>query len=133
MFRERYGNVVEGPKEWRELSTTTSEVYRWNGGSTYVQNPPYFEDMPREPGAVSDVSGPRILTLLSDSITTDPISPAAPLHPDSPAAPHLTEPPVRPGELTSSRAAPGTHELLHLATSATTRTHNKHHPAPKTL
>jgi len=128
MFRERYGNVFEGPKEWRDLATTNSEVYRWNGGSTYVKNPPYFEDMPREPGAVSDVTGGRILTLLADSITTDHISPAGSIKRDGPAGEYLLEHQVRPGDFNSYGARRGNHEVMMRGTFANIRIKNETAP-----
>ncbi|MFN4090645.1 MAG: aconitate hydratase AcnA, partial [Alphaproteobacteria bacterium] len=128
MFRTRYANVFEGPKEWRELSSTTSEVYRWNGGSTYVQNPPYFEEMPREPGAVSDVTGARVLTLLGDSITTDHISPAGSIKRDSPAGSYLLEHQVRPTDFNSYGARRGNHEIMMRGTFANIRIKNETAP-----
>ena len=73
MFRKRYANVFEGPAEWRKVKTTTGLTYKWSPGSTYVKNPPYFENMPKEPGKLTDVRKARILGLLGDSITTEHI------------------------------------------------------------
>jgi len=76
MFKKRYGNVFQGPKEWQKIETTTGQTYKWNPGSTYVQNPPYFVGMPKQPGKLNDIVKARELAILGDSITTDHISPA---------------------------------------------------------
>src|SRR5260221_13817836 len=68
MFRKRYGNVFEGPPEWRTIQAPESETYKWNPGSTYVQNPPYFVGMPKTPSKLSDIHGARELAILGDSI-----------------------------------------------------------------
>ena len=75
MFQERYGDVFKGPTQWQAIRVEAgSDTYRWNSGSTYVQNPPYFEGMTADPKPVGDVKGARILAQLADSITTDHIS-----------------------------------------------------------
>src|SRR5690606_21143551 len=125
MFRSRYGNVFEGPEEWRELRTGGSETYRWSAGSTYVKRPPYFEDMQPEPGEVTDVFGARNLALLGDSITTDHISPAGSIKRDSPAGEYLIEHQVRPAEFNSYGSRRGNHEVMMRGTFANIRIRNE--------
>src|SRR5260370_17016889 len=74
-FARRYGNVFEGPPEWRAVSGAGGITYDFQDRSTYLAHPPYFENMPKEPGPVHDVVGARELTIFADTITTNPISP----------------------------------------------------------
>ncbi|HTR72282.1 MAG TPA: aconitate hydratase, partial [Solirubrobacteraceae bacterium] len=76
MFRRSYGEVFEGDERWNGLEVPAGERFEWAEDSTYVRLPPYFEDMPAEPGPVADIEGARVLALLGDSVTTDHISPA---------------------------------------------------------
>src|SRR5207248_704141 len=79
------GNVSEGPPEWRQVTGAGGLTYDFEDRSTYLALPPYFENMPKEPGAVSDVIGARELAIFGDSITTDHISPAGSIKTESPA------------------------------------------------
>ena len=76
IFKKRYADVFKGDTNWRKIKTVESETYRWNMSSTYVQNPPYFEGMKKEPEPIVDVVDARILAMFGDKITTDHISPA---------------------------------------------------------
>ncbi|CAE7257496.1 acnA, partial [Symbiodinium microadriaticum] len=91
MFKARYANVFEGPEEWREIDSGSGMTYMWNDGSTYVQYPPFFEEMKAEPEAMGDIAGARALAMLGDSITTDHISPAGAIKKESPAGEYLIE------------------------------------------
>ena len=96
MFRSRYADVLKGTKEWQAIQTSGGLTYSWNDGSTYVQNPPYFEGMTREvPDVASNIEGARLLALLGDTITTDHISPAGSIARETPAANFPTEHQVR--------------------------------------
>jgi len=88
-FTERYSDVYKGPEEWQALSVEGTEVYAWNADSTYVQEPPFFVDMPAEPSPIAPIEGARLLALLGDSVTTDHISPAGAIPKDSPAGNYL--------------------------------------------
>ncbi|MEK9597805.1 MAG: aconitate hydratase AcnA, partial [Alphaproteobacteria bacterium] len=71
LFQSRYADVFTGPAEWQQIQSTNSLTYNWDGDSTYVQNPPYFEGMTAEvPDTASDIVQARILAVLGDSITT---------------------------------------------------------------
>jgi len=128
MFKARYGNVFHGPDEWRAIETTTGETYVWDGGSTYVQNPPYFVGMAKEPGAVSDIHKARPLAILGDSITTDHISPAGSIKKDSPGGAYLLEHQVRPLDFNSYGARRGNHEVMMRGTFANIRLKNEMAP-----
>ncbi len=125
MFRARYGNVFEGPEQWRTIQTAPSETYEWNVGSTYVQNPPYFEDMKAEPDPVEDIHGARLLAKLGDSITTDHISPAGSFSKDTPAGGYLLERQVRPADFNSYGSRRGNHEIMMRGTFANIRIRNE--------
>jgi len=125
MYRSRYANVFEGPKEWQDIAITEGETYQWNSGSTYVQNPPYFTDMELEPGEVTDVHNARPLLMLGDSVTTDHISPAGAFKPDTPAGEYLTERQVRPQDFNSYGSRRGNHEVMMRGTFANIRIRNE--------
>ena len=125
MFKKRYANVFEGPKEWQDVKTSGGMTYKWDPGSTYVQNPPYFVNMPREPEALHDIKGARLLALFGDSITTDHISPAGSIKKDGPAGEYLLEHQVRPADFNSYGARRGNHEIMMRGTFANIRIKNE--------
>ncbi len=125
MFEKRYGNVYEGPKEWQAIPQSGGTIYDWPEGSTYVKNPPYFENMGPDPRAAEDVRGARPLMILGDSITTDHISPAGAIKKDSPAGQYLLEYQVRPEDFNSYGARRGNHEVMMRGTFANIRIKNE--------
>ncbi len=125
MFEERYSNVYEGPKEWQAISTSGGSVFGWEDNSTYVKNPPYFENMGSEPNDPADVVGARPLLILGDSITTDHISPAGAIKKDSPAGEYLLEYQVRPEDFNSYGSRRGNHEVMMRGTFANIRIKNE--------
>jgi aconitate hydratase A / 2-methylisocitrate dehydratase len=125
MFQNRYANVFEGSAEWQAVQTTGSLTYNWNDGSTYVQNPPYFKGMDKEPGALTDITGARELAILGDSITTDHISPAGSIKSDGPAGDYLRERQVRPVDFNAYGARRGNHEIMMRGTFANIRLKNE--------
>jgi aconitate hydratase len=124
-FRKRYADVFAGDRFWRKVATAGGLTYQWDAGSTYVQNPPYFADMPAEPAARGDVRGARVLALLGDSITTDHISPAGSIKKDGPAGRFLIEHGVSPAEFNSYGARRGNHEVMMRGTFANIRLKNE--------
>ncbi len=123
---ERYGEVFKGTKEWQAIEVETgSETYRWNGGSTYVQNPPYFDGITMEPGAKGDITGARVLALLGDNITTDHISPAGNIKKSSPAGEYLGEHQVLQRDFNCYGARRGNHEVMMRGTFANIRIKNE--------
>ena len=126
MFQERYGDVFKGPAQWQAIRVEAgSDTYRWNSGSTYVQNPPYFEGMTADPKPVGDVKGARILAQLADSITTDHISPAGNIRKASPAGEYLLEHQVRQADFNSYGARRGNHQVMMRGTFANPRIRNE--------
>ena len=125
MFKERYGNVYEGPKQWRDIVAGGSGLFDWPDGSTYVKYPPYFDDMKPEPSDPEDILGARPLLILGDSITTDHISPAGVIPKDGPAGEYLLEYQVRPEDFNSFGARRGNHEVMMRGTFANIRIRNE--------
>ena len=125
MFQEKYADVFKGDKRWQEVKTTDSEVYDWPASSTYIQNPPYFKGMAKEPGKISDINGARVLAVLGDMITTDHISPAGSFKPTTPAGQYLTERQVAPKDFNSYGSRRGNHEVMMRGTFANIRIKNE--------
>jgi aconitate hydratase len=125
MFRERYGNVYEGPKEWQSIGVSGGGLFDWQDNSTYVKHPPYFEDMGPEPNEAADIKGARPLLILADSITTDHISPASAIKKDSPAGEYLLSYQVRPNDFNSYGSRRGNHEVMMRGTFANIRIKNE--------
>ncbi|MDR3475560.1 MAG: aconitate hydratase AcnA [Devosia sp.] len=125
MFRSRYGDVFKGDTRWQHIKVEGGETYRWNSGSTYVQNPPYFEDMSLTPKPVTDIENAKILSLFLDSITTDHISPAGSFKASTPAGEYLVEHQVRPVDFNSYGARRGNHEVMMRGTFANIRIKNQ--------
>jgi aconitate hydratase len=128
-FLKRYGEVFKGPQQWQAIAVDAgSDTYKWNDGSTYVKNPPYFEGITMEPKPVGDVIGARILAELSDSITTDHISPAGSIRKTSPAGEYLLERQIRQQDFNSYGARRGNHEVMMRGTFANIRIRNEMAP-----
>ena len=125
MFATRYSDVFKGDKNWQGIKVAGGQTYAWDEGSTYVQNPPYFQDMKMEPEAVTDVIEARILGVFGDSITTDHISPAVSIKASSPAGVYLREHEVPTTEFNSYGARRGNHEVMMRGTFANIRIRNK--------
>ncbi len=90
-FEREYGAVYTGNETWNSVAVSGGEIYDWKDSSTYIQNPPFFDDMTEEPPGVAPIRGARCLASLGDSVTTDHISPAGAIASDSPAGKYLSE------------------------------------------
>jgi aconitate hydratase len=125
MFSSDYADVFTGDERWQSLPTPTGNTFEWDGGSTYVRKPPYFEGMQAEPAPVTDVSGARVLALLGDSVTTDHISPAGSIKADSPAGTYLADHGVERKDFNSYGSRRGNHEVMIRGTFANIRLRNQ--------
>ena len=125
MFASRYGDVFKGDEHWQKIGGSAEKTYDWPETSTYVKNPPYFEEMQMEPAPVSDITEARILGLFQDSITTDHISPAGAIKADGPAGSYLVEHQVRPVEFNSYGARRGNHQVMMRGTFGNVRIKNQ--------
>ncbi len=126
-FEQQYGRIWEGDERWRELPTPTGPAYEWDPASTYVREPPFFEEM-GDVAPPGDVAGARVLVMVGDSITTDHISPAGAIKKDSPAGRYLVEHGVPPAEFNSYGARRGNHEVMMRGTFANIRLRNQMAP-----
>ncbi|MCA3456813.1 MAG: aconitate hydratase AcnA [Rhodobacter sp.] len=124
-FLKKYADVFKGDAKWQAVQTTGRETYDWPAASTYIQNPPYFRGMAREPGVIRNIEGARILALLGDMITTDHISPAGSFKEKTPAGRYLIERQVPVHEFNSYGARRGNHEVMMRGTFANIRIRNE--------
>ena len=124
-FLKKYADVFKGDEKWQAVETTDRETYDWPASSTYIQNPPYFRGMSRDPGVIRNIEGARILALLGDMITTDHISPAGSFKDKTPAGRYLTDRQVPVREFNSYGARRGNHEVMMRGTFANIRIRNE--------
>ncbi|HEX8532572.1 MAG TPA: aconitate hydratase AcnA, partial [Allosphingosinicella sp.] len=124
MFAARYADVYKGDEKWRAIDVTGGDTYAWSAGSTYIQNPPYFEGMSMTAAGLTDIVHARTLAVFGDSITTDHISPAGAIKLDSPAGTYLTEHQVARADFNSYGARRGNHEVMMRGTFANIRIKN---------
>lgn len=124
MFRKNYGEVFDGSKAWNAISSADSQLYPWSEESTYIKNPPFFDDMTMEPEGILDIEGARILGLFGDSITTDHISPAGNIDAESPAGKYLQERGVMEADFNSYGSRRGNDAVMTRGTFANIRIKN---------
>ena len=131
MFRKRYADVSKGPDAWRQIKAPSGTTYDWAPGSTYVQNPPYFEGIenaPAEGVTIADVLGARPLLILGDSVTTDHISPAGAIKASAPAGKYLISHQVHERDFNSYGTRRGNHQVMMRGTFANIRIRNEMAP-----
>ena len=125
MFKTRYAGVFDGDANWRKVKAPAGLTYAWDTDSTYVQNPPYFIGLTKEPAPVADIENAHVLALFLDSITTDHISPAGSIKAASPAGKYLTEHQVAPADFNQYGTRRGNHEVMMRGTFANIRIKNQ--------
>ncbi|GAA2758176.1 aconitate hydratase [Actinopolymorpha rutila] len=125
MFTRDYADVFAGDEQWQGLPTPEGDLFAWDGQSTYVRKPPYFDGMAAEPTPVSDITGARVLAKLGDSVTTDHISPAGSIKKDSPAGAYLLDNGVQFRDFNSYGSRRGNHEVMIRGTFANIRLRNQ--------
>jgi len=125
MFEEKYSSIYEGDERWEALDAPTGEVYDWDPESTYIREPPFFQDFPLEEPGVDNVEDARALLTLGDTVTTDHISPAGPFSEDLPAGEWLKERGVEPYEFNTYGSRRGNHEVMMRGTFANVRIKNE--------
>ncbi|WP_085308264.1 aconitate hydratase AcnA [Planktotalea arctica] len=124
-FQTKYADVFKGDEKWQGVEVTDSETYDWPPTSTYIQNPPYFQGMSKDPGVISNIEGAKVLALLGDMITTDHISPAGSFAESSPAGQYLVKHQVPVREFNSYGSRRGNHEIMMRGTFANIRIKNE--------
>jgi aconitate hydratase len=127
-FEKEYAEVFDGSSAWKAIKTEASEMYAWNAKSTYIQNPPYFDGMGKQPGTIGSIHGARCLASLGDSVTTDHISPAGNIKTESPAGRYLQEHGVAVAMFNSYGSRRGNDRVMTRGTFANTRIRNKMTP-----
>ncbi|MFT0624902.1 aconitate hydratase AcnA [Ectopseudomonas guguanensis] len=125
MFRKEYAEVFAGDEKWQAIDVPKADTYAWQGDSTYIQHPPFFEDIAGDPPRITDIRKARILALLGDSVTTDHISPAGNIKVDSPAGRYLREHGVDKADFNSYGSRRGNHEVMMRGTFANIRIRNE--------
>lgn len=125
MFSTRYACVFDGDELWRNLPADSSELFNWSEESTYVKNPPYFENMTHDIPALKNIVNARVLAKLGDSVTTDHISPAGNIDPKSPAGKYLLEKGIPELDFNSYGSRRGNHEVMVRGTFANIRLRNQ--------
>ncbi len=125
MFQEKYSNVFKGDENWSKIKAPESSLYGWQDDSTYIQNPPYFVDMPPSAPGIGEIKNARVLARLGDSITTDHISPAGAIKEDSPAGMYLKDNGVSKVDFNSYGSRRGNHEVMMRGTFANIRLRNE--------
>ena len=124
-FLSKYADVFHGDEKWQNVQTTDSQLYNWPASSTYIQHPPYFKGIGKEPGTIENINDASVLALLGDMITTDHISPAGSFSETSPAGEYLVNRQVPPREFNSYGSRRGNHEIMMRGTFANIRIKNE--------
>ena len=124
-FRAEYASVFEGDANWRAVPVPAGDRFAWDGQSTYIKSPPFFDGMTQTPAPIADIAGARVLALLGDSITTDHISPAGSIKADTPGGKYLISLGVQPKDFNSYGARRGNHEVMMRGTFANIRLRNQ--------
>ena len=124
MYLEQYGNVYDGNPQWNEIPSTDEPVYEWSGASTYIQEPPFFIDLPQEAPPIAPIDGARVMVKGGDSVTTDHISPAGAIAINGPAGQYLLERDVSPQYFNSFGSRRGNDRVMTRGTFANVRLRN---------
>ncbi|MCS3513315.1 MULTISPECIES: aconitate hydratase AcnA [Pseudomonas] len=125
MFHKEYAEVFAGDAQWQAIEVPQAATYVWQKDSTYIQHPPFFDDIAGPLPVIKDVKGANVLALLGDSVTTDHISPAGNIKADSPAGHYLREQGVEPRDFNSYGSRRGNHEVMMRGTFANIRIRNE--------
>jgi aconitate hydratase len=125
MFTEKYANVFSGNDTWNAIQAGKSEIYAWQPGSTYIQEPPFFTQLTRQLPPMKDIHQARVLVLLGDSVTTDHISPAGAIPVDSPAGKYLVERGVQVRDFNSFGSRRGNDQVMTRGTFGNIRLKNR--------
>lgn len=125
MFEDAYSTVFEGSGEWKALPAPESSLYSWDDDSTYIKNPPFFNEVSAEVPKQKEIINARVLALLGNSVTTDHISPAGAIPAESPAGAYLISKGVAPDNFNSFGSRRGNHEVMMRGTFGNIRLQNR--------
>lgn len=124
-FKSEYEAALKGDALWNAIETNESDLYAWDAASTYIQEPPFFQDMTPEPPGIQPIKAARALALLGDFITTDHISPAGAIAKNGPAAKYLESNGLERNDFNSFGSRRGNHEVMMRGTFANVRLRNR--------
>jgi aconitate hydratase len=124
MFKKSYGDVFDGNPQWNKIPFPRGDSFAWEADSTYIQNPPFFENLKPQLEPLKEIRNARVLGLFGDSITTDHISPAGNIAKESPAAKYLVSNNVEPKDFNQYGTRRGAHEVMMRGTFANIRLKN---------
>jgi len=125
VFRKLYQDFAAQNPKWNEIPSSTGDVYEWDGQSTYIQEPPFFENFSMTPGGVAEIKNARALAIFGDSVTTDHISPAGAIKKSSPAGKYLIENGVTAENFNSYGSRRGNDRVMTRGTFANVRIKNQ--------
>jgi len=125
MFKDNYDTILGGSDMWKALEAPKGKLYTWDEKSTYIHNPPFFQNTTADLKPVTDVKNAYCLLNMGDSITTDHISPAGKIAKGSPAARYLESKGVAQKDFNTYGARRGNDEIMARGTFANTRLINK--------
>lgn len=125
LFQKEYARVFDENEAWNAIQTSTESLYTFDNTSTYIQNPPFFQGLSKEPGDIQTLAGLRVVAKFGDSITTDHISPAGAIGKDTPAGKYLRENGVEVRDFNSYGSRRGNHEVMMRGTFANIRIRNQ--------
>jgi aconitate hydratase len=123
-YRQLYADFAAGNPLWNDIPSSTGAVYQWDADSTYIQDPPFFEQFGMAPGTIGDITGARLLAIFGDSVTTDHISPAGSIKATSPAGVYLQERGVTVADFNSYGSRRGNDRVMTRGTFANVRIKN---------
>ncbi|MEE2887298.1 MAG: aconitase family protein, partial [Planctomycetota bacterium] len=128
MFRDQYERAMSGPPAWQAIPSSASDLYSFDTGSTYVQEPPFFLDMAKEPSPIAPIENARVLVKVGDSTTTDHISPAGVIKPGGPAGEYLQQQGIEIRDFNSFGSRRGNDRVMTRGTFANVRLRNQMAP-----
>ena len=124
VFRQLYRDFAGQNPKWNEIPASGGNVYAWDASSTYIQEPPFFQEFGLQPGEIQEIKGARALAIFGDSVTTDHISPAGSIKPSSPAGKYLVEQGVAVADFNSYGSRRGNDRVMTRGTFANVRIKN---------
>ncbi|MGE7904283.1 aconitate hydratase AcnA [Peribacillus sp. NPDC094092] len=125
LYKERYKSVYDGNVKWNSIKIPEGNLYEWDPSSTYIQEPPFFKDLPVQPADIKEIKGGRLIAKLGDSVTTDHLSPSGAIKPDSSSGIYLQRKGVKVKDFNSYPSRRGNHEVMIRAALANIRIRNQ--------
>jgi len=124
MFASTYADVFNGNPTWNAVKVPEGDLFEFREDSTYIQEPPFFQELTLDVRPPRDIMSARILALLGDSVTTDHISPAGDIAENSPAGQYLKSKGVARSDFNSYGSRRGNDRVMVRGTFANIRLKN---------